>query len=667
VVDLITRVEWGARAPKGGYTALRSTRGVKVHYTGGRVDPRILDNHALCASVVRGIQSQHMGTNGWIDIGYTACACPHRRVFVGRGPGHLPAANGPGLNSGHYAVLALVGNSGLVEPNDDMLLGILDAIDWLRAEGGAGKEIKGHRDGYSTSCLPLDSTEVLTRRGWVPLGEVTPNDEVASWALDSGVLTFDTPAGIITPYEATTMAIDGFETTPDHNWVTYGQRAWSVGCTCGYTGSPASIRAHVREGRRRGEEHDTLREARWKLVRADEMGQGFMYPRAVPGSGPGLGLSDDQIRLMVWFQGDGHIMQDRRARGSAPYGVEWHLRKARKIERLGELLDRMGIAYRRNLRSNGTVSLRVYGDVARDQVIALLPDKRFQWNLLDLSPAQAGVFLEELMHVDGCVSGSYFSSTDQMSLDVVQAVASINGRSAVLDGAVVRLRAGRQRSQWRGCASTFGKGRTTLVGCLTTVNGTLVVRQRGRVVIVGNCPGDPLYAWIRKGAPRPRSRTKPPAPKPAPVEEEDMPEILSLGLVEEVDVPAGVDFQPWWPVEWKDTVGWHPQEGQSIAPDVDVWADITVFVAMRGLQPGEPVQLSLTRHAPDGALVDVAWPIGTPMTVHADTGGRVEANLVGHFKLSKQMRGRVNLRHDSTGPVVLETSSAFKAILHRTN
>ncbi|MFF3671636.1 hypothetical protein [Microtetraspora malaysiensis] len=41
-------------------------------------------------------------------------------------------------------MLGLVGNSGLVEPNDELLLSILDAIDWLRREGGAGREIKGH-------------------------------------------------------------------------------------------------------------------------------------------------------------------------------------------------------------------------------------------------------------------------------------------------------------------------------------------------------------------------------------------------------------------------------------------------------------------------------------------------------------------------------------------
>ncbi|MER7134730.1 peptidoglycan recognition protein family protein, partial [Streptosporangium saharense] len=151
-IDLVTRREWGAREPRGSYGRLTSTKGVKVHYTGGQVSPDIVDDHARCVAMVRSIQNFHMDGNGWMDIGYSMVACPHRKVFEGRGPGHLPAANGAGLNSAHYAVLGLVGNAGLVQPTDGILNAILDAVDYLRAKGGAGKEIKGHRDGYSTDC-----------------------------------------------------------------------------------------------------------------------------------------------------------------------------------------------------------------------------------------------------------------------------------------------------------------------------------------------------------------------------------------------------------------------------------------------------------------------------------------------------------------------------------
>ncbi|WP_187368307.1 peptidoglycan recognition protein family protein [Nonomuraea terrae] len=153
-LDLVLRRDWKARAPRGDYTQLdsESARGVKVHYTGGRVDPMIVTDHGGCVDLVRAIQAYHMERNGWIDLGYSFVVCPHQKVFEGRGLHRLPAANGPGLNVGHYAVLGLVGESGLVEPPDGILHGILDTIAYIREEGFAGKEIKGHRDGYATEC-----------------------------------------------------------------------------------------------------------------------------------------------------------------------------------------------------------------------------------------------------------------------------------------------------------------------------------------------------------------------------------------------------------------------------------------------------------------------------------------------------------------------------------
>ncbi|NUW33992.1 N-acetylmuramoyl-L-alanine amidase [Nonomuraea sp. SMC257] len=163
-IDLVTRRDWGARAPRGSYTQLASTKGVKVHYTGGLVNPGIVTDHNGCVSLVQSIQRGHQDGNGWLDIGYSFVACPHRKVFEGRGLHHLPAANGPGLNSGHYAVLGLVGNAGLVEPPDGVLHAILDAVEYVRERGDAGLEIKGHRDGYATDC-PGEPLYAWVRRG----------------------------------------------------------------------------------------------------------------------------------------------------------------------------------------------------------------------------------------------------------------------------------------------------------------------------------------------------------------------------------------------------------------------------------------------------------------------------------------------------------------------
>ncbi|GAA3563591.1 hypothetical protein GCM10022419_050440 [Nonomuraea rosea] len=168
-MNLITRPEWHAKKPSAGYTRLSSTQGVKIHYTGGKVPADLADsgNHDRCVDLVRDIQRMHMsGGRGetYIDVGYNMVCCPHGRTFMGRGPHALPAANGAGLNSDHYAVLALIGSSGFTDPNDDLLNALVDAIEYLREHGDAGREVKGHRDGYDTSC-PGDPLYRWVRKG----------------------------------------------------------------------------------------------------------------------------------------------------------------------------------------------------------------------------------------------------------------------------------------------------------------------------------------------------------------------------------------------------------------------------------------------------------------------------------------------------------------------
>lgn len=145
-----SRASWGARTSRGS-SYLASTKGVKGHYTGGVVNVGTLTDHEKCRAAVRGIQNGHMDGNGWNDIGYSMIACEHA-VMIGRGAHVLPAANGAGLNSGHYAILVLVGTSGSATITDNMKRNFHEARDWLRAHGSAGTEIKGHRDGYATDC-----------------------------------------------------------------------------------------------------------------------------------------------------------------------------------------------------------------------------------------------------------------------------------------------------------------------------------------------------------------------------------------------------------------------------------------------------------------------------------------------------------------------------------
>ncbi|MFB8235507.1 LysM peptidoglycan-binding domain-containing protein [Kitasatospora purpeofusca] len=170
-MKLVSRSEWGAAAPTGSYTRVGSTHGVKIHYEGSAVPGGLLGDHGRCASHVRDVQRAHINdpNEDWIDIAYSFLVCSHGYVFEGRGLGRRNGANGnSSLNGAHYAVCAMVGTSGVTSPTAAMLDGLVDAIEYCRAQGGAGGEVRGHRDGYATTC-PGDELY-----GWVQRGAPRP-------------------------------------------------------------------------------------------------------------------------------------------------------------------------------------------------------------------------------------------------------------------------------------------------------------------------------------------------------------------------------------------------------------------------------------------------------------------------------------------------------------
>lgn len=148
---------WPASAAPDQLTA----KGVKVHYVAGTVD---LEDHEECVAFVKGVRKSHLANTqeNYSDIAYNLLVCRHGHVFEGRGKRKRTGANGnQDLNKAHYAVCALLGVKVDVSPTNNMIEGIKDAIAYLRSNG-AGKEIKGHRDGHATAC-PGDALYKLVK------------------------------------------------------------------------------------------------------------------------------------------------------------------------------------------------------------------------------------------------------------------------------------------------------------------------------------------------------------------------------------------------------------------------------------------------------------------------------------------------------------------------
>ena len=141
-MKLITRAQWGARAPRA--RPPEDFTGATAHWEGPHMGTF---PHASCPAKVRGIQAFHMDARGWSDIAYNAVVCPHGYVFEGRGQGVRSAANGTDVGNDADGAVCYLGGEG--DPfTPEGAAAMADALH-LVSPGGLRH---AHRDWKPTTC-----------------------------------------------------------------------------------------------------------------------------------------------------------------------------------------------------------------------------------------------------------------------------------------------------------------------------------------------------------------------------------------------------------------------------------------------------------------------------------------------------------------------------------
>ncbi|MCG5220254.1 N-acetylmuramoyl-L-alanine amidase [Streptosporangium soli] len=154
---IISRKNWGARAPRSRYTVTWSQRTeFFVHHTAG---PK--------TQTVKAIQAYHLDGNGWSDVGYNFLVDELGTIYEGRGwcvvGAHCPDHNTSGES------VAYIGDDNPTEAAKQ-------AIAWLYGEASrrAGRTLRllGHGDRYATDC-PGPRLQAWVNAG-MPLKTATP-------------------------------------------------------------------------------------------------------------------------------------------------------------------------------------------------------------------------------------------------------------------------------------------------------------------------------------------------------------------------------------------------------------------------------------------------------------------------------------------------------------
>lgn len=326
-----------------------------------------------------------------------------------------------------------------------------------------------HYDVNGKCCLPIDRTELLTPNGWVSLGSVRIGMKVAQYDTEKDSITFAPVLDVVEPREELVLKNRYLEATADH-------RMWL---------KPNSKNS------------PNFREVLW----GDALNGKKQYVIKTAGylETDGIDLTDNELRLLVWIQADGHYMiEKRKEKGQGIYGIEFHVSKERKISRILELFDSMDIPYNLNSCKNGSVHIRTYEKSLYHWAETWLTNKVFNYNLIWMNQHQFEVFWEELVQADGSIEGQLYTSSIDHNNDVVQAICALHGkRSSKISmgkgGENTVLTAITNHTVGIGNSTLPIKKRNTMVSCVTVPSGFILVRNNSRTFIVGNCPG--VIGW----------------------------------------------------------------------------------------------------------------------------------------------------------------------------
>lgn len=135
---------WSASSPA---DYANPTKGLVIHYNGPATN---LKSHADCVAYWKGVRTQHVGSNGWADIGYSFGISVEGGIFEGRGLNRYQAAQGTSHgNANYYSVSLMIG--GNERPTQAQIEAVRRLRSWLMSRGVSGT-VLGHRDFVATSC-----------------------------------------------------------------------------------------------------------------------------------------------------------------------------------------------------------------------------------------------------------------------------------------------------------------------------------------------------------------------------------------------------------------------------------------------------------------------------------------------------------------------------------
>lgn len=204
-----------------------------------------------------------------------------------------------------------------------------------------------------------------------------------------------------------------------------------------------------------------------------------------------LDFTDDELKLIVAVSADFSIREDGNVYGA--------LKKERKKKRIIELLNSLRIPYSANYDKRGYLSVLIK---KCPQTAFLVKEFKHEW-ITKLSYEQKRLILDELGYWDGYIDPTrdrvMYCSSLKSNISFVQTLAHLCGIEASIRTVNSEFGTSYQVSILYGKKRTRNTSKVTVVPvvnlpvyCVTVPSGMLLVRQKGKITVSGNCDAHAL-------------------------------------------------------------------------------------------------------------------------------------------------------------------------------
>ena len=242
------------------------------------------------------------------------------------------------------------------------------------------------------------NTEVLTKEGWKKIVDITTDTEIIQAIPERGwcKLEWANPIEVFTQYHDSKKLISlenegtSLQVTPDHRMLAFNHR-----------------REHY-------------------VTTPQEFGKARYWCNAgyLPNDRP-IDLTEPNfIKLIVATQADGSYTKTN---------IRFGFTKERKIKRMDAILSSYPkTQWSKTIQKNMT-TFRIVGNLCQ-RIKRTLPEKTFDYSLLDLGFTQIGIFINELKYWDSHQNkfkrSFTYSTKQEINADVVQSLCSVNQRKS---------------------------------------------------------------------------------------------------------------------------------------------------------------------------------------------------------------------------------------------